>query len=133
MPEVVQVMVEIRGTEQDASLTFRCPRGKVDIVLNAGQQLAHIGSTRVLAAGFASIWEHDYETQSLKTSGFARQGAFLAAIRTREAELLACDTASLAFNATPEGACGYDAVELSFGADRRVTAIGPVQPTTCVR
>jgi hypothetical protein len=132
LPEVVQAMVEVRGTEQDVSLTFRCQETKVEIVLNAGQQLAQVGSTRVLAAGFASIWAHDFEKQSLKTWGFQRQGEFLAAIRSRESEG-ACDRASLAFNATPEGACGHDVVDLSLGSDRRVSAVGPVQPTTCVR
>jgi hypothetical protein len=133
LPEVVQAMVEVRGTEQDVSLTFHCQETKVEIVLNAGQQLAQVGSTRVLAAGFASIWAQDFEKQSLKTWGFQRQGEFLAAIRSRESELVACDKASLAFNATPEGACGHDVVDVSFGSDRRVSAVGPVQPTTCVR
>jgi hypothetical protein len=132
LAEVVQAMVEVRGTEQDASLAFHCAASKVDITLNAGQQLAHVGSTHVLAAGFASVWVHDYEQQSLKTWGFQRQGEFIAAMRARESEFVSCEKASLSFNATTEGACGYDVIDLSFGSDRRINAIGPVQGTTCV-
>ncbi len=133
LPEVVQAMVEVRGTEQDVSLALHCPASKVDIILNAGQQLAQVGSTRVLAAGFASVWAHDYEKQSLKTWGFQRQGELLAAIRSRESEFVGCERASLSFNATTEGACGYDVIDLLFGSDRRISAIGPVQGTPCVR
>ena len=133
LSEVAQAMVEVRITEQDVSLVFRCPQQKIDLVLNAGQELLRMRSTRVYAGGFASIWVHDIPTGHLSTWGFRRQGDFLAAVRLRKQELLACDKASLSFNATPEGACGYDVIDIVFGSDGRIVAVSPVQPTTCTQ
>jgi hypothetical protein len=87
---------------------------------------------RVFAAGFASIWEEDFQKQSLTTSGFDRQGKFLAAVRARESELVVCSRASLAFDTKTEGACGDDTLELSFGPDGLLTSVGSVAATTCV-
>jgi hypothetical protein len=129
--EVVQTMVEVRGTSQDASLEFRCPDSRVTITLHAGEQLAHAGSTRVYAAGFASIWIHDFKKQNLAMWGFQRQGDFTRAVLSREADLLACGSGSLSFNAIPEGSCGYDTVDVSFNSDARVSTIGPVRYASC--
>ncbi len=125
-------MIEVRGVHQLASLTFSCDNARIHIVLNAGQELFRTKSTRVFAAGFADIWEEDFHKQSLKTTGFDRQGQFLAAVRSREGELRPCETASLAFDTTTEGACGDDTLAISFGPEGGVTGVGEVQPTTCV-
>ncbi len=132
LADVVQTMVEVRGMHQLASLTFSCANARIHIVLNAGQELLRTKSTRVFAADFASIWEEDFQKQSLKTSGFGRQGKFLAAVRSRESALRPCETASLAFDTTTEGACGDDTLEISFGPEGGLTRVGGVQPTTCV-
>lgn len=129
--EVVQAMVEVRRTDQDASLEFKCPESRISIRLHAGEQLAQVGSTGVYAAGFASIWVHDFTKKSLTTGGYERQGDFTRAILSRESDLLACGKGSLSFNAKPEGSCGYDSVDVSFGTDAKVSAIGEVRYSSC--
>lgn len=131
--EVVQSMVEVRSMGQDASLVFSCPESRVWIVLHAGEELARMGSRRVYAAGFASIQVEDFKKQSFSSWGFQRQGEFVSAVRTRESELLACDRASLAFNAVPEGGCGHDALDLVFAPGGRLSSIGSVRGSTCER
>jgi hypothetical protein len=132
LADVVQSMVEVRSMHQVASLTFSCANARVHIVLNAEQELFHSRSTRVSAADFATIWEEDFQKQSLKTYGFERQGKFLATVRARGSELQPCETASLAFDTTTEGACGDDTIEVSFGPEGRLTRVGAVQVTACV-
>src|SRR6266478_5848204 len=57
LPDVVRVMMDVRGMGQLAELKSgpECPELRVNIVLHAGEMLAHVGSTRVYAGGFASI------------------------------------------------------------------------------
>lgn len=133
LAEVVQSMVEVRSMGQDASLVFSCPESRIWIVLHAGEQLARMGSTRVYAGGFASIQVQDFNKQSFSSWGFQRQGEFLRAVHARESELLACDRASLAFNAVPEGGCGHDALDLVFGPGGRLSSVGGVRASNCER
>ena len=133
LSDVARAMVNARLPEQEASLTFSCAESRVQIILNAGRELVRLGSTRVYATGFASIWVEDFKKQSLGTHGYSRQGPFLLAVHDRTNELLACEAASMEFNATPEGACGHDVIRLEFGRDKTVSSVGPIEGTTCVR
>ena len=130
--DVVVTMINARLANQYVALSSGavCPDTSTQVILHAGERLAKIGRTTVYAAGFASIQVYRRADASLTSHGYERQGPFLEAVHARQKDLL-CPEVSLSFDSTVEGGCGSDTILLTFDADGRVGAVGPVRGGQC--